>query len=282
MPERYRGIIRLEVILVRPDTSFYARLAQAFKRIGSSLDVSIQVHLTFLEEADPSTILDRIRRPAFHRSGLVIVSPDHPDVSAALQAAEKGGLPVVQIVTKPNKSIEFVGIDNFAAGAMAAMMVARLGAVKRTVIALCHSQVYVVHRDRLRGFLDYLARHSRSDLGFAFVGFARDSRDEGAQWISDALRRWPDLAGVYNAGGGNSGILDALSRLRPDVFFVGHELTETSRAALKTGVADVILDQIPEAQARWALDLLLARIGLLEEEVENPPIQFNTITSVNA
>jgi LacI family transcriptional regulator len=282
LPERHRGIIRIEIVLVRPDTSFYARLARAFKRISSSLDPSIHVHLTFLEEDEPKAIVDRIRKPKFHRSGLVIVSPDHVQISEALDFVQRGGLPIVQIVTRPNKNLEFVGINNLAAGRMAAMMTSRLGADQGTVVAMCHSQVYAVHRERIRGFSEYLAKNPAKGLKFEFVAFTQDSREDGADWVREAIQRWPDLAGVYNAGGGNSGVLIALQRMKPDVFFVGHELTETTREALFSGVADVIFDQVPEAQARRAMDLLLSRIGLLEEAVENPPIQFNTITSENA
>jgi LacI family transcriptional regulator len=42
LPERYRGIIRIEVIMVRPDTPFFARLNLAFTRISATLDSSAQ------------------------------------------------------------------------------------------------------------------------------------------------------------------------------------------------------------------------------------------------
>ena len=39
LPERYHGIIRIEVIMVRPDTPFFARLHQAFARISATLEL---------------------------------------------------------------------------------------------------------------------------------------------------------------------------------------------------------------------------------------------------
>lgn len=63
------------------------------------------------------------------------------------------------------------------------------------------------------------------------------------------------------------------------MFYVGHELTENSRAGLLNGVADIIFDQVPEAQARRAIDLTMAKIGLTDDTVENPPIRFITFTS---
>ncbi|MGO6908014.1 LacI family DNA-binding transcriptional regulator, partial [Rhizobium ruizarguesonis] len=40
LPVAHRGLIRIEVILVRPETSFYSRLNRAFERIAASLDDS--------------------------------------------------------------------------------------------------------------------------------------------------------------------------------------------------------------------------------------------------
>ena len=67
----------------------------------------------------------------------------------------------------------------------------------------------------------------------------------------------------------------------PRVFFVGHELTEHTAAALRDGVMAVVLDQAPEAQARRAIDLMLSKIGLLGSELDTTPIRFITYTAEN-
>jgi LacI family transcriptional regulator len=164
---------------------------------------------------------------------------------------------------------------------MAGLMMARLGAVRGTVVAVCHSQIYRVHRDRIAGFSAFLQGHAAPGLHFAHVAFGRDDPAAGAALVRFAAQHWPDLAGLYNAGGGNSGLLEALRSLRRKVFFVGHELNATTAAALGDGTADVILDQHPEAQARRAVDLLLSRLGLIGEPVDNPPIRFTTVTAQN-
>ena len=281
LPERHRGIIRIEVILVRPDTSFYARLARAFRRIATSLDPSIQIQLTFLRESDPQAIADRILNPPMRRSGLAVVCPAYDEVAAALAEVARTGLPIVQIVSRILEDLAYVGIDNVGAGRLAAMMVSRLGSVQGTVIALCHSQIYEVHRDRIRGFSDYMDANLRTGLAFNLVAFGHDEQDMSARRIAEAFKEWPDLAAVYNAGGANSSVLQVLRRARKKVFFVGHELTDITRSALSDGVADVILDQAPEAQARRTTDLLLSKIGLLTEIVDNPPVRFITITPEN-
>ena len=55
---------------------------------------------------------------------------------------------------------------------------------------------------------------------------------------------WADLVGLYNVGGANASLANVLrshSRGR-QVFFVGHELTANSAAALRDGVMSVVRD----------------------------------------
>lgn len=281
LPERHRGIVRIEVILVRPDSGFFSRLSTAFRRIAASLDPMLQLHVTFMDERRPSAIAERVRRPAQRRAGLIIAAPDHPDLRMALRNLRDNDLPIVQIVTRTIADADFVGIDNYAAGRMAGMVLSRLGHVAGTVVAMCHSAVYPVHRDRIRGFSDYLFEHPRDDLSFAQLAFSWDDPDAGAQRVREALREWPDLAGLYNAGGANPGVIDALRHAGRDIFFVGHEHDDLTRTALGDGTADVIFDQLPEAQARRAIDLILWRLGHLDEPVDNPPIRFTTVTAEN-
>lgn len=281
LPERHRGITRIEVMLVRPETSFFARLSRAFRRISASLDPSIQIQITFVDESDPLGITERLLNPAAPRSALVISAPDHPLIHAAVTRVVATAIPVVQVVSQPVEGAHVVGIDNLAVGRMAGMMMARLGAVRGTVVAMCHSPVYQLHRQRIRGFSDYLHDHANPDLKFAYVCFGQDRRSLSAALLRKMFEEWPDLAGFYNAGGGNSGVLETLRHARRKVFFVGHELSESTRAALNDGIADVIFDQHPEAQARRAIDIILSRLGIIEFEVDDTPIRFTTMTAEN-
>ncbi|TGS51891.1 LacI family transcriptional regulator, partial [Mesorhizobium sp. M1D.F.Ca.ET.183.01.1.1] len=83
--------------------------------------------------------------------------PDHPLVSTALRKLEAENVPTVQIVTQISGTRStYVGIDNYAAGRMAGLLMARMQRRPGKVVAICHSQIYRVHRDRVRGFFDYL------------------------------------------------------------------------------------------------------------------------------
>lgn len=283
LPEMHRGLLRIEVILVRPETTFFRRLSRAFERISATLDPSVKVHRTFVEEGEPKAIAARIASTEMRRAGLILAVPDHPEIRQAVAIAVASGLPVVDVVTRTAEAAsDFVSIDNYAAGRTAALFLSRMQVLGGTVIALCHP-IYQVHRDRMRGFSDFFADNPRDGLCFRWIGFGRDEARRSRELLSEALDVWRDLAGVYNAGAANATLCDVLRR-HPHgrrIFFVGHELTENSAAALREGVMSVVLDQAPEAQARRAIDLMLKKIGLLEVELDTAPIRFITLTAEN-
>jgi LacI family transcriptional regulator len=285
LPERYHGIIRIEVIMVRADTPFFARLNHAFARIAATLDASVLIHRTFLDELDPCSLARHIARPGFRRSGLIIAAPDHPEVKVRLQEAKASGVTVIHIVSRiGNEGDDFIGIDNYAAGRSAAYyMTNMLKPRSGTLVALCHSGVYEVHRERVRGFSDYLAEHGDPEHRFALVMFGLDDRLRSAELFDDALRNYCDVIGIYSAGGANSGVASVLERRGrgQSIMWIGHELTENSRRWLKSGLMNIVFDQAPEVQARRAVDVVLRRIGFIDVEVSTEPVRFLTINSEN-
>ncbi|GLK64185.1 LacI family DNA-binding transcriptional regulator [Paracoccus kondratievae] len=280
LPDAHRGLMRIEVLMVRPETTFYRRLSRAFERISATLDPLIIVHRSFAEEMNPTEVAARISSAGMRRAGLILAVPDHPLIRDAIESIAAKGIPVVHVVTRASDEVgEFVGIDNYAAGRTAAMFISRMSPHNGRVMAICHP-IYRVHRDRIRGFSDYFADHPEG-LEFDWVGLGRDEEARHADLLFTALNRHPDLTGLYNAGGANAALIEVLRR-HPrgrDLFFVGHELTDYTAQALRDRVMDVVLDQAPEAQARRALDMVLRRIGLTEIEPDQDPIRFITITA---
>lgn len=281
LPDAHRGLLRIEVLLVRPETTFYARIGEAFARVAATLDKTVSVQRTYLDEHDTTAIAARIGDTSIRRAGLIAAVPNHPLIHAALQKLQDSGVPVVQLLTDPQHGVgDVVGIDHYAAGRTAAMLMTRMERRAGPVVALCHSPIYKAHRDRIRGFSDYMQAHGSTDQPFVHVLFGHDQNQRSGDLLLWALRRWPDMAGFYNAGGANAAITDVLRRKSARPFFVGHELTERSAAALRSGEMSVVLDQGPEAQAQRALSMIIYRIGL-SAEVENPPIRFHIITPEN-
>lgn len=285
LPQRYHGIVRIEVMMVRPDNPFFARMGAAFQRIAATLDPSIVIHRTLLDENDPIAVARRIADPGFRRSGLIVIAPNHPEVRARLREAKAAGTAVVHITSRIDADDQpFIGIDNYAAGRTAAYYMANMLRPRRgSLVALCHSGVYLAHRERIGGFSDFLADNPDPDLRFALVMLGLDDELRSAELLEDALTAIPDIIGLYNAGGADTGVASVLERRRggPHIMWVGHELTEDTRRWLKSGLMDIVLDQAPEVQARRALDTVLGRIGFLDFEVSTEPVRFLTVNREN-
>mgnify|MGYP001035344562 CR=1 FL=1 len=274
------GLVRIEVVLLRPETYFYSRLNRAFERIAVLLDKDIQIQRTFAREDDPADFSRHIANPQARRSALIAVAPDHPVVGSVRKAAG-AGIPVVQIMTRPARELPYVGIDNEAAGRTAAFYMARMQAnISGSFVALCHSGAYENHKARIRGFSDYLLDHADPSHRFVEVMLDEDDEMKTMELLASAFARYPDIAGLYSAGGDNAAIATVLRRHRKrPVFWVGHELSDATRGYLKEGLMTIVLDQAPQFQARRAIDLTLKRLGLIDTDIDPEPVRFLTVTA---
>jgi LacI family transcriptional regulator len=143
-----------------------------------------------------AAIAARIAADDRPRAALVIAAPDAPSVRQAPGAVVAAGLPVVQVVTRILPEVPFLGIDNHAAGRMAGLLVAPMARRAGPVMALCHSGGYAVHRLRIRGFSDHLARHPDPARPFVLVAFGQGDDSRGRRSLAEVPRLWPDLAAV--------------------------------------------------------------------------------------
>lgn len=285
LPTPHHALVRIEVILVRPDSAFFSRLSVEFMRLAETLDRLIVLHRSFVDEDAPAMMARRIRDIAPERAGLVVVAQDHPEIVAAVQDVAAGGVPVVLLVSDLNcgGSAHYVGIDNDSAGRTAGyFMRAALHGRRGRVLAVCHGGSYVTHRQRIAGFSRYFD-DAGSPLRFACCIAGRDSDPLTAEVLGDALAQFDDVLGIYNAGGAHRGVeraLRARGRLG-EVVYIGHELSPDSRRLLQADAMHLTIDQMPELQARRALELLERAIGLSSGAVDHSPIPFRIATKEN-
>jgi LacI family transcriptional regulator len=185
----------------------------------------------------------------------VVVAPDDPAVLKAIDAATRRGVSVITLVSDlPSSSRRyFIGIDNQAAGRTAASLLGRF----------CHEgQVGIIagslalrdHRERFEGFVGVMGREYRTVRIVGPVeGLDDDAQTEAVAY--KLLSENPTISGIYNLGAGNAGLVAALGRTHRAgaVRVVAHELSDTTRDALRAGTLDVVLDQNPDGEIRAAI-----------------------------
>jgi LacI family transcriptional regulator len=275
--------IRIEVMLAQPVTPFMRRLTQAMGQVAATLDRSIVVLRTGIDMLrDPASVAPRIA--GCRADGIIIYCEEHPANVAAIAGSAAAGRPVICVVTDVPDSprAAYVGIDHAKAGRTAGFFVAKMGAGAGSALILSTSTGFRAHRQRIDGFCDALAQR-RPAVTVSPVMTSGDDQERAYHLLTQALRRTPDAVAVYNTGGANRAVAQAIrdAGRYDNLLFVGHELTDESAALLRDGSMTVVIDQAPELQARRSIDLMLGRLGVTPAETMAGEIAFTLHTAEN-
>jgi LacI family transcriptional regulator len=270
------GKIRLDFVLPEGTNTFIANLKAQLERQCAAQE-GVEFHVHSVEGFNPASLAQKLAdiRPVTQGVGLVAL--DHPTVREEMRALADAGVKVVTLVSDILHVARtgYVGIDNRAAGRLGGYLLGRLLPATRSKIALfAGSLSYRGHEEREMGF-----RHIISEefphLEIVQMREIRDDRQRAYEEASALLERQPDLAGIYNIGGGSSGIGRALNEKGrgKSLVFIGHELTENSKPLLLSGTMDAVIDQNPRVEAREAISLLVNSIRGKAFEYHPPRLQ---------
>jgi len=248
----------LRVVFLIPDgaNAFMASLVAAVgRRARASRNERLTMTAVLYHALDPMALVGRLDALDGRQVDCaVVVAPDDVAVAQAIDAASRRGVAVITLVSDLPTSARrhFIGIDNQAAGRSAASLLGRFCGEGRIGI-IAGSLGLRDHRERFEGFAGVLGREfpNLSIVG-PLEGFDDDAATEAAALN---LLETRDLAGIYNLGAGNAGLVSALGRTHRagNIRVVAHELTDTTRDALRAGTLDVVLDQNPDGEIRAAI-----------------------------
>jgi LacI family transcriptional regulator len=239
------------------------------------------------EAADLAATLDGLGRRGRTSHGVLLKAPDHPEVAAAVRRLHERGVPVVTLVTDVHDCprIAYVGLDNAAAGATAAYLVAHwlragVGSVGTVLVTLSRS-VFFGERERAEAFraaLDELA----PGLGVVVLTDADGLDDAMGALVRAALAEHPAVRAVYSVGGGNRAIADELVRAGAGCeVFLGHDLDGHNLGLLRAGTLQAVLHHDLRADMRAALRQVLRHHRLLAGAPTSVPAGVEVITPYN-
>ncbi len=248
----------LRLVFLIPDggNAFMESLAAAVgRRARASRNERLTLSVMPYHALDPLALVAALESLDGRRTDCaVIVAPDDPAVAKAIEAATRRGIAVITLVSDLPGSARrhFIGIDNQAAGRSAASLIGRFCAPGAVGI-IAGSLGLRDHRERFEGFAGVLGREfPQLEIVGPLEGFDDDAQTEAA-----ALKLLENraLVGIYNLGAGNAGLVAALGRTHRagNVRVIAHELSDTTRGALRAGTLDVVLDQNPDGEIRAAI-----------------------------
>jgi LacI family transcriptional regulator len=239
-PERILGFL-----LQKSSQSFYQALgAELVQATRASTAIQGKPVVQFLDDLTPHAVAQRLEEFGSRVDAVALVAADHPKVAAAIERLADRSVPVFTLLsdlTTPARA-GFIGIDHRKAGRTAAWAVSRLAKHAGAVGIFVGSHRYIGHELSEISFRSYMREHAPAFqvleplASFEDVHFAHEA-------TLDLLRRQPVLAGIYVAGGGIEGVIEALRELRGQnhVVVVCNELVPETRAALIDGVVDLVI-----------------------------------------
>lgn len=262
LPDVHQKLMRIEVLLARPELPLIARMNHEFRRLANGIDRSVVIQRTILKDEKPETLARAIR--ATGCNGIIVYCQEHASINAAIAEIKDRGVPVVTMISDLPQSarLAYAGTNHYQAGRTAGYFMVRMVAGPGPILVLCNHLGFQSHSERVHGFRDYLNEH-RPDLNIAAVLEGGDDQDRSELLLRAALKKGSETVGIYNVGAANRAVAAAL-RGRPRTalpIYIGHELTDNTRAMLRDGFMTLVIDQNPEQQAQFALEVLLHHFG---------------------
>ncbi|WP_434617722.1 LacI family DNA-binding transcriptional regulator [Tabrizicola sp. M-4] len=265
LPPDVRSVIQratLVFLLPAGTNSFIKLLAQQLEQQASERP-DIDLRIEELEGFNPTTVAARLSELQGLADGIGLIAQDHPVVREALRSLDRAGVPVVTLASDVQSvpRLAYVGIDNRQAGRLAGQLMGRLLAAQKplNIAMFAGSLSYRGHEEREMGFRSILRDEFRN-IHIVEMREVLDDRERAYQEAKSLLKLHPDLAGIYNVGGGTQGIARALTEAgrAQEVILIGHDATEGNKRLLLEGTMDAVIDQNARVEAREALNLLAA------------------------
>lgn len=250
LKEATRHLVRLQIIMppMRPlEPKNFALVIDEARKQMPDVDLAIQAAripvgidgkqlLRAMAGIDPAKC-----------DGVIAFLPDTIAARDAINRLVDEGVRVATIITDVPGSgrHEFVGIDNHAAGRTAASMLLKsLPALHGKILPVCDHYFMWDQTQRRAGF-EAEIRKRAPRLSLLQPLETRCDLTGSGRTVSAALRRHPDIVGIYTYGGTIEGVIGAVAQHSSEnrIALVSHDLTASARQWLHDGVLDAVIQQ---------------------------------------
>jgi LacI family transcriptional regulator len=278
--------VKCVFLLQRRASAFYQQLAEELEQTAQRGPLrGVQVTIEHMHDyLEPAKVADTLRSVGGRVDAVAVVATESNPVSDAIEFLAEQQIPVVALLSDLSspKLAGYAGINNRMAGRTAAWAIARCADRAGKLGVLIGSHGYIGQEEREIGFRSYFREKG---FGFTVLEPAVCLDDPGIAHSETLklLKATDELAGIYNVGGGASGVLGAIEEIKPlrKLAYVCHELTPVTRAGLSAGSIDLVLaHDVPEL-ARSAIKMLVDLKKAPSARKQSVVVPFNIYTSEN-
>jgi LacI family transcriptional regulator len=253
--------LKIGILLQQSHRGFYRTIASALTAAAAEHPEQVE----HMDDLSPEAVSERILRMGAQVQALGVVSAEHARVSAAIETLSARGVPTYGLISELTAACGtgYVGLDNWKVGRTAGWAIAGMSKRQGRVGIVVGNHRYRCQELNESGFRSYMREHAPDFTllepiqTFEDNAIARDVTEQ-------LLRREPELAGLYVAGGGMPGAIEALraSGRAQSIVTVGNDITEHTRTGLMDNVLTMVFAHPVQRLAKEAIAHLTREVGL--------------------
>ncbi|MBL4916657.1 LacI family DNA-binding transcriptional regulator [Tabrizicola sp. DMG-N-6] len=232
-------------VLIKKAQEFYRNFAQEIEAaLQARNDIRGRAVIRYASSQSPEDFAAELRLLAGKCDAVAAVAVNHQRLTQAVQELQAEGVPVFALLNDFAQGVRrnYLGLNNMKIGRIAAWTIT--GRVRRPgkLAVFVGGNRWHGHDLREVGFRSYV-RENAPEFSMLETLVNLETRQFTYEATLDLVRRHPDLAGIYVAGGGMEGAIAALREVHasPRIALVVNELTAESRAALADGYATTVI-----------------------------------------
>lgn len=269
-----RPVLRLGLVLQKPRHAFYQDVQAIFTaQARACTRCKVEVTTRFTETSQPEELAGILRSFTGRAHAVAATGLDHHLVTRAVQELRDAGMPVYSLLSDFAQGVRetYLGTNNIKVGRMAGWFIAGLSPRPGKIGLFIGGSRYHGHELRETGFRSFF-REAASDFHLLDTQINLETRQLTYEATVNLLSRHEDLVGLYCAGGGMEGAIEAVREMRKpgDMVLIVNELTPESRAGLLDRTLSVVLST-PIRQI--ADDLIAMMIAALDNGMAETPGQ---------
>jgi LacI family transcriptional regulator len=292
----YYGVraIRAKIIARKPKLKFGFLLQQPsrrfYKMLGAALEAAAQAHgdqeieseIFYAEDLAPQAIAAKLVELGETCNAVGVVTAVHPLVTNAINVLRAKEVPVFALISQLSQAdgVNYVGLDNWKLGRASAWAFHHICKTPGKIGVLVGNYRYRCQEMNEIGFRSYF-RELASEFTILEPLSTFETNAVAEEMTETLINQNPDLIGLFIAGGGISGAMNAL-RTRGKaghVMGLGFELTDNTRAGLLDGTLTMVLGHPLERLAQETINGMLRAIKLgAEAGKQITVLPFDTYT----
>jgi LacI family transcriptional regulator len=239
-PEKKFGFV-----LVKEKHEFYQNFAREIEQaIAARTDVRGHAIIRFAQSQSPEEFAELIQSVGERVDALACTAVNHQKLNQVVEELRQKGVPTFSLLNDFAQGLRrnYLGINNIKVGRSAAWMLTHSAKLPGRLAIFVGGNRWHGHDLREVGFRGYV-RENAPEFTVVDTLVNLEARQVTYEATLDLIERYPDLRGIYVAGGGMEGAIAAMREATEpgQVQLVVNELTAESRAGLLDGYVTMVI-----------------------------------------